>query len=249
MCQTFRVQVGWRRESPCCAGRRTAKGLRRVVRRGACGVRREFGRGGINCELRDRSRVHGSRFTGRWLLVRRRAMLQSMVSPERLTKLFAEYHAPLVRFLTRRLGDQDWAEEVAQETFVRALKQESIASERSWLFAVASNLVRDETRRDTRRRHRLELLHEQTKADAIVAPEPTSMERAHEQAIARRALDALGARDRDALLMREEGLSYEEIASALDLSLGSVGTTLSRARRRLMEAYEELQAGRSAEPA
>jgi RNA polymerase sigma-70 factor (ECF subfamily) len=42
--------------------------------------------------------------------------------------------------------------------------------------------------------------------------------------------------------MKEEGLSYEEIAAALDLSIGSVGTTLSRARRRLMEAYETLQA-------
>ena len=191
------------------------------------------------------------RFTvhGQLEVVRPPCDVAVMVSPERLTKLFAEYHAPLIRFLTRRLGDQDWAEEVAQETFVRALKQESIASERSWLFAVASNLVRDETRRDMRRRHRLELLHEQSKADAIVEPEPTSMERAHEQAIARQALDALGSRDRDALLMREEGLSYEEIASALDLSLGSVGTTLSRARRRLMEAYEEVQAGRSVGPA
>jgi RNA polymerase sigma-70 factor (ECF subfamily) len=49
--------------------------------------------------------------------------------------------------------------------------------------------------------------------------------------------------------MREEGLSYEEIATALDLSLGSVGTTLSRARRRLMEAYEALQAERNVRPA
>ena len=172
-----------------------------------------------------------------------------MVSPERLTTLFAEFHAPLVRFLTRRLGDSDWAEEVAQETFVRALKQEAITSERSWLFAVASNLVRDETRRDSRRRKRLELLHEQSKADAIVEPEPTSMERADEQALARQAVDALGDRDRDALLMREEGLSYDEIAAALDLSVGSVGTTLSRARRRLMDAYEDLQAERSVRPA
>ena len=49
-----------------------------------------------------------------------------MVSPDRLTALFAQYHAPLVRFLTRRLGDRDWAEEIAQETFVRALRQETI---------------------------------------------------------------------------------------------------------------------------
>ena len=41
--------------------------------------------------------------------------------------------------------------------------------------------------------------------------------------------------------MREEGLNYSEIAEALELSQGSVGTTLSRARRRLVESYEELQ--------
>ena len=172
-----------------------------------------------------------------------------MVSPDRLTKLFAEYHAPLVRFLTRRLGDRDWAEELAQETFVRAMKQDVITSERSWLFAVASNLVRDEARKDARRRQRLELLHEQSKADAVAEPEPTSMEREGEQALARRAVEALGERDRDALLMREEGLSYDEIAAALDLSVGSVGTTLSRARRRLMEAYETLQGERNVRPA
>ena len=41
----------------------------------------------------------------------------------------------------------------------------------------------------------------------------------------------------------------EDKAAALDLSVGSVGTTLSRARRRLMEAYESLQSANTAEPA
>ena len=156
-------------------------------------------------------------------------------------RLFAEYHQPLVRYLTRRLGDRDWAEEVAQETFVRALRQDRIVSERSWLFAVATNLVRDEARKDARRRRRLELLREQAKAEAVVEPEPTSLERAQEAALARRAVNALAERDRLALLMREEGLSYEEIAQALRLSVGSVGTTLARARRRLVEQYEALR--------
>jgi RNA polymerase sigma-70 factor, ECF subfamily len=62
-------------------------------------------------------------------------------------RLFREYHATLVRYLTRRLGDRDWAEEVAQETFVRALRQDTIVNERSWVFAVAHNLVRDGARR------------------------------------------------------------------------------------------------------
>ena len=172
-----------------------------------------------------------------------------MVTPDRLSALFKAYHVPLVRFLTRRLGDRDWAEELAQETFVRALKQDEIASERSWLFAVASNLVRDEARREARERKRHELMRTQAEAESAVEPEPTSMERAEDRALARQAIEMLAERDRDALLMREEGLGYEEIAEALGLSVASVGTTLSRARRRLMEAYELLQQERSAERA
>ncbi len=168
-----------------------------------------------------------------------------MVSPSHATALFNTYHKQLVRFLTRQTGDRDAAEEIAQETFVRALKAETIASERSWIFAVAMNLVRDEGRKTARRKRRLELVREEAEAESVVEPEPTSMERDDERAMARQAVDALAERDKDALLMREEGLSYEEIAVALDLSIGSVGTTLSRARRRLMEAYEALQAEES----
>jgi RNA polymerase sigma-70 factor, ECF subfamily len=156
-------------------------------------------------------------------------------------RLFREYHVPLVRYLTRRLGDRDWAEEVAQETFVRALRQTELTNERAWLFAVATNLVRDEARKDARRRRHLELLREEAKAESFVEPEPTDLERAQERAMARKAIDALSERDREALLMREEGLDYNEIAAALELSVASVGTTLSRARRRLVEAYEELR--------
>jgi len=160
-------------------------------------------------------------------------------------RLFREYHQPLVRYLTRRLGDRDWADEVAQETFLRAMRQETIVSERAWLFAVATNLVRDEARKDARRRHRLELLREQARVDEVVEPEPLAIERAQEAALARKALYMLVERDREALLMREEGLDYTEIASALELSVGSVGTTLARARRRLVDAYESLQQGGS----
>jgi len=155
--------------------------------------------------------------------------------------LFRTYHDPLVRYLTRRLGDRDWAEEVAQETFVRAMRQENLQNERAWLFAVATNLVRDEARKDSRRRRHLELLTAEAKAEAVVEPPLTDLERAQERALARKAIDALTERDREALLMREEGLDYNEIAAALELSVASVGTTLSRARRRLVEVYEELR--------
>jgi RNA polymerase sigma-70 factor, ECF subfamily len=156
-------------------------------------------------------------------------------------RLFRTYNVQLVRYLTRRRGDRDWAEEVAQETFLRALRQDRIDNERAWLFAVATNLVRDEARKDARRRRHLALLAERERAEGPAEQEPTTLERAQEAAMARRAVDALAERDRLALLMREEGLSYEEIAVALELSPGSVGTTLSRARRRLVEVYEEQQ--------
>lgn len=171
-----------------------------------------------------------------------------------LERLFRTYHAALVRYLTRRLGDRDWAEEIAQETFLRALRQDTLTSERSWLFAVATNLVRDEGRKQERRRKHLALLAAEER-ERQVEPEPTSLERSQDAALARMAVDALAERDRLALLMREEGLDYNEIAAALKLSVGSVGTTLARARRRLAESYDALQAatgrragGRNATP-
>jgi RNA polymerase sigma-70 factor (ECF subfamily) len=158
-------------------------------------------------------------------------------------RLFRTYNAALVRYLTRRLGDSDWAEEVAQETFLRALRQSKIENERAWLFAVATNLVRDEARKDLTRRKHLAVLAEQER-DSVVESRETTLERAQETALARKAVDALAEKDRLALLMREEGLDYNEIAEALQLSPGSVGTTLSRARRRLVESYETLQKSR-----
>jgi RNA polymerase sigma-70 factor, ECF subfamily len=159
-------------------------------------------------------------------------------------RLFREYHAMLVRYLTRRLGDRDWAEEVAQETFVRALRQDTIMNERSWIFAVANNLVRDDARRSSRQRKHLELMAAEVRdqeQEMPVEPREISLEMAQETADARRALETLAERDRQALLMKEEGLNYEEIADVLGIEKSSVGTTLSRARRRLAETYEALQ--------
>lgn len=165
-------------------------------------------------------------------------------------RLFRTYHATLVRYLTRRLGDRDWAEEVAQETFVRALRQDMIVNERAWVFAVAHNLVRDGARKDARNRRHLELLASESREEQEQDPEAEeeqTLERARSAAMARRALDTLGERDRQALLLKEEGLDYTEIADVLKIEKSSVGTTLSRARRRLAESYEALVAERQGE--
>jgi len=157
-------------------------------------------------------------------------------------RLFVTYHATLVRYLTRRLGDRDWAEEVAQETFVRALRQETIVNERAWVFAVAHNLVRDGARRDARNRRHLELMAAEQR-EAMEPDADQTADRAEQLRFARQALASLTERDRQALLLKEEGLDYQEIADVLGIEKSSVGTTLSRARRRLAESYEELAAG------
>jgi RNA polymerase sigma-70 factor (ECF subfamily) len=84
------------------------------------------------------------------------------------------------------------------------------------------------------------MLYDEEK-ERVVEPEETAMERAQDAAMARAAVDGLVERDRLALLMKEEGLDYSEIAAALGMSVGSIGTTLARARRRLVEEYERLQ--------
>ena len=148
--------------------------------------------------------------------------------------LFREYHASLVRMLTRRTGDADRAEEIAQETFARAVAAPP-RNARPWLFAVALNLVREEGRREVRQQRRL-VLYRAEQPSAFESPDD-AMDRSDRQAAVRAALGTLSDRDRDALLLKAEGFSYDDIAATLGLARGAVGTTLSRARARLIEAY------------
>ena len=54
-----------------------------------------------------------------------------------------------------------------------------------------------------------------------------------------RALAELSDRDREALLLKAEGFNYDEIAATLGMARGAIGTTLVRARRKLVDAYRE----------
>jgi RNA polymerase sigma-70 factor (ECF subfamily) len=151
-----------------------------------------------------------------------------------LTELFEQYYGSLVRMLYRRTGDRDRAEDLAQETFARAVAAPP-NNPRPWLFAVALNLVREDGRRALRQGRRLELLRTVERPEQ--GPE-NDYERNERSSAVRAALALLNERDREALLLKAEGFNYEEIAATLGLSKGAVGTTLARARRRLVEAYQ-----------
>ena len=159
-----------------------------------------------------------------------------------LAHLFEQYYAPLVRMLYRRTGDRDRAEDLAQETFARAVSAPP-DNPRPWLFAVALNLVREDGRRASTRGRKLELLRVEHDAPAL-GPD-SDLERNEEIARVRAALATLNDRDREALLLKAEGFNYEEIASTLGLAKGAVGTTLARARRRLVEAYRAQERGKN----
>jgi RNA polymerase sigma-70 factor (ECF subfamily) len=142
--------------------------------------------------------------------------------------------------LYRRTGDRDRAEDLAQETFARAVAAPP-DNPRPWLFAVALNLVREDGRKMVTRGRRLELLR--SEQDRPTACPDADFERNEEVARVRAALARLNERDREALLLKAEGFGYDEIASTLGLAKGAVGTTLARARRRLVEAYRAQDRG------
>ncbi len=158
-------------------------------------------------------------------------------------ELYRSVFPDLVRFLHRKVWDPERARDLAQEAFVRALEHEP-RKPKAWLFQVAANLARDEARTVLRRKRHLALL----KSDEVVRqggmPDPANEVVVRERAArARAALESLGERDREALLLWDAGMGYPDIARLTGLSVGSVGTTLARARRRLAEAYEEMEKG------
>ncbi len=144
----------------------------------------------------------------------------------------------LVRFLHRKVWDMERARDLAQDTFVRALR-ENPADPRAWLFTVAANLARDEARTAIRRKGHLTLLKTEAEVSTVTVDPAGELERGEREAVVRRALEALSERDREALLLWDAGLDYGEIAGSLEIAKGSVGTTLARARERLVKTHRE----------
>ena len=153
---------------------------------------------------------------------------------EFVAELYAQYRASVERMLYRRTGDRERAEELTQEVFARAVAAPP-RNPRPWLFAVALNLVREEGRKATRQGRRLELYRGEQ--PTMTSTPEEDLERKESVERVREALATLTERDREALLLQAEGFDYEEIAQTLGLAKGAIGTTLARARRRLVEAY------------
>jgi RNA polymerase sigma-70 factor, ECF subfamily len=149
--------------------------------------------------------------------------------------LFREHYLPLRRYLHRLTGDADVAEDAAQEAFVR-LTQDGRQMEhpKAWLFTTGLNLVR-EGARTSRRRDRILSANPPQTASQWRPDEDAA--RSAEVRRVREALAVLTPRESQILLMREEGFRHAEIAEAIGVAPGSVGTLLARAARRFAEVY------------
>jgi|SRR6266513_1941337 len=161
--------------------------------------------------------------------------------PDDLADVYRTTYRALVRFLYRKVWSAERAEDLAQEAFARALVHKP-ENTRGWLFVVAANMARDEARRAALERRHLTLLKSEPSppvAPADEEPLHTDSERSQVRA----ALEQLTPRDREALLLWDSGLSYDEIAAQTGLARGAIGTTLARARRRLVEAFEGRKTG------
>ncbi|WP_181774379.1 RNA polymerase sigma factor [Amycolatopsis pittospori] len=168
---------------------------------------------------------------------------RSVTGPDWFSAIFDRHAAHIHRYLVRRIGPGP-AEDALGEAFLVAFRKRAgydttRPDARPWLYGIATNLVAQRRRDEVR----------ELKLREALGPPPDQeghAERVAEQVTAEAmgklldgALADLPDGDRDTLtLFAGEGLSYEEIAAALDIPVGTVRSRLNRARRKVREALE-----------
>ncbi|MDP4509349.1 RNA polymerase sigma factor [Nonomuraea turcica] len=168
---------------------------------------------------------------------------KSRHDPEHFSQIFNRYFSQIHGYVASRLGSAN-ADDIAAEAFLigftgRHRYDLSWPSARPWLYGIATNLIRQHRRSEIRRYRALARASPGDDFDEWV-------EQATERLSAQRMLPSLSAglaqlsqADRDVLLLvAYEQLSYQEIALALRIPAGTVGSRLNRARRRLRQALQ-----------
>ena len=177
---------------------------------------------------------------------------RSLVEPERFAILF-DRHAPHIqRYLVRRVGRQA-ADDLVAEVFLTAFRKRSRydtdhPDARPWLYGIATNLI-GQHRREEIRRYRLadRVGADRSGADHADRVVADLMSRSMRGVLCD-ALLGLMAGDRDVLLLIAcEELTYEEVARALEIPVGTVRSRLHRARSQLRGALAETDASNYSE--
>jgi RNA polymerase sigma factor (sigma-70 family) len=169
-----------------------------------------------------------------------RIIAASEADPQMFALIFERHYDAVFSYVGRRAGSAV-ADELAAETFIAAFQSRqrydtTRPAARPWLLGIATNLLRHHRRSEVRRLRAFARLDR---------PEPSAggLDRADERLDAARArprllraLSELSGEERDALLLMVwADLSYDEIARALQVPIGTVRSRLHRARRRMRE--------------
>jgi RNA polymerase sigma-70 factor (ECF subfamily) len=159
--------------------------------------------------------------------------------------IVGRYEERLLNFTYRFLNDQETAQDVVQETFLRVYRKrkeyKAIAHFSTWLFTIAGNLAKSELRRRKRWRflsldsggdddeRPVDLPDERHLPDDVVADRMT-------EARIQEAINALPPKYRQAVLLRDvEGMSYQEIAQIANCPVGTIKSRVNRARLKLQK--------------
>lgn len=172
--------------------------------------------------------------------------------------LIQRYQQPVYSLVCRLLNDPDDAADIVQEVFLKIFRNigafRGNSSLKTWIYRIAVNEAYNH-RRWFSRHHRQEVAFERegggsSYADSVPDPARTPFDQAldHEtRALVEKALEKLNPKFRAAVVLRDiEDLSYEEIASVLDISLGTVKSRILRGRealRKVLEGRLDLEAG------
>jgi RNA polymerase sigma-70 factor (ECF subfamily) len=159
------------------------------------------------------------------------------------------YKEQLLNFVFRFLGNQEEAEDVVQETFLRVFRNRTayrrVAKFSTWIYTIAGNLARTELRR--RRRRRLFSISDmgvQDKdyeiSDTVRSPEAQT-DGALKDEIIQAEISRLSPKFREVIILRDvQELSYEEISKILRVPIGTVKSRVNRARLRLQNRLKHL---------
>ncbi|MBP3530071.1 MAG: RNA polymerase sigma factor [Thermoguttaceae bacterium] len=168
----------------------------------------------------------------------------------KLEDVFTRFEPELLGTLQHLLGNPDDARDALQEGFVRCWKKrdavDEIANLRAWVFRVAYNVGLDLLKSGWRRRRKAVAVEELEPAARDGEPEERALERERLAAL-RDAIRRLEGKEKDVFLLRQNGaLTYEQIAQATGLPVGTVKTAMRRALAKLRTA-DEISALRVAE--
>lgn len=169
----------------------------------------------------------------------------SEMIPDRFQILFREHYPTVLRKISGLIADRAVAEDLAQEVFLRLYRNppQELNSMGAWLHRVLTNVTYDYLRKSEKTKNLL--LKEQSRyltEEQVHPSSDTIVIENWEKEVVRKVLHKLSDRDREALLLKEKGYSYQEIAAILQVKPKTVGPLLMRASARFQRNFRQEEA-------